>query len=75
MQVDQAYDLRTSVSTTFNASALDFASRLVNARDPQEIMQLQAEFIRSQIQTYGEQAKDIGAAAAKLASSAAAKTR
>jgi phasin len=50
------------------SSALEFASRLVNARDPQEIFQLQAEFVRSQIQSFGEQAKDLGATAAKLAS-------
>jgi phasin len=50
------------------ASALDFASKLVNARDPQEFLQLQAEFLRKQMEAYGEQAKDIGAAAAKLAS-------
>src|SRR6476659_145446 len=40
------------------SSALDFATRLVNARDAQEILQLQAEFVRSQIQAFGDQAKD-----------------
>jgi phasin len=42
------------------ASALDFAGRLVNARDPAEIMALQAEFLRLQIARFGEQAKDLG---------------
>jgi phasin len=52
------------------STALDFASRLVNARDPQEILQLQAEFVRAQIEAFGEQAKDLGAAAAKIANAA-----
>jgi phasin len=52
-------------------AALDFAARLVNARDPQEILQLQSEFIRSQVQAFGEQAKDIGSTATKMASTAA----
>ena len=53
------------------AAALDFATRLVSARDPQEILALQSEFIRSQLQTFGEQAKDIGATATKIASDVA----
>jgi phasin len=50
-------------------AALDFASRLVNAHDPQEILRLQTEFLRSQLQAFGEQAKDIGAATSKLVAS------
>lgn len=50
------------------SAALDFAARLVSARDPQEILALQSEFIRSQLQSFGEQAKDIGATATKVAS-------
>ena len=50
------------------AAALDFAGRLVNAKDPQEVLQLQSEFIRAQLQTFAEQAKDIGAAASRVAS-------
>ena len=53
------------------ASALDFAGRLVNAKSPDEIMALQAEFLRRQIEAFGEQAKDLGDTAA----GAAAKTR
>jgi phasin len=50
------------------AAALDFAQRLVNARDPQEIVRLQAEFVKAQVQAFGQQAKDISLAAAKFAS-------
>jgi phasin len=54
-----------------NVSAtLDFAARLVNARDPQEMAMLQAEFLRAQIAAFGEQMKDFGASAARLAGSA-----
>ena len=53
------------------AAALEFATRLVSARDPQEILALQSEFIRSQLQTFGEQAKDIGSTATKIASDVA----
>jgi phasin len=53
------------------AAALEFASSLVKARDPQQVLQLQSEFIRTQLQAFGEQAKDIGASASKLASDVA----
>lgn len=49
-------------------AALDFANRLVSARDPQEFLAIQSEFIRSQLQQFGEQARDIGGAVAKTAS-------
>jgi phasin len=53
------------------AAALDFASRLVKANDPQHVLQLQSEFVRSQLQAFGEQAKDIGSSAGKLATDVA----
>ncbi|PRH87738.1 phasin [Labrys okinawensis] len=49
------------------AAALDFASSLVKAKDPQQVLQLQSDFIKAQLQAFGEQAKDIGATASKLA--------
>jgi phasin len=53
------------------AAALDFAGRLVNAKDAQEVMSLQSEFIRAQLQTFAEQAKDIGSTASRVASGVA----
>jgi phasin len=50
------------------AAALEFASSLVKARDPQQVLQLQSDFIKSQLQAFGEQAKDIGTTAGKVAS-------
>lgn len=49
------------------SAAFDFASKLVNAKDPQEILALQSEFMRAQLATFAEQARTIGSAASKLA--------
>jgi phasin len=42
-----------NVSTSF-----DFAQRLVRAKDAQEMMRLQAEFVRQQMEVLGQQAKE-----------------
>ncbi len=47
-----------NVSTSF-----EFAQRLVRARDVEEMMRLQTEFVRSQMETLAEQAKEIGSSA------------
>ena len=49
------------------AAALDFAGRLVNAKDAQEVLQLQSEFLRAQLKTFAEQANEIGSAAGRVA--------
>ena len=41
-------------------SAFDYASRVVQVTDMQELMQLQAEYVKSQMATLQEQAKDFG---------------
>ncbi len=41
-------------------SAFDYASRVVKANDMQELLQLQSEYVKSQIATLQEQAKDFG---------------
>ena len=48
------------------ASAFEFAQRLVQVRDLQEVAKLQMEFIQAQMQAMTEQAKDLGEAATKL---------
>ncbi len=45
------------------AAAFDLAQRLVRARDVQEAMQIQAEFMRSQFSAMQSQVKEFGAAA------------
>ncbi|MFN8829677.1 MAG: phasin [Labrys sp. (in: a-proteobacteria)] len=49
------------------SAAFDFASRLVNAKDTQEILALQSEFMRAQLAAFSEQARTIGAAATRVA--------
>jgi phasin len=49
------------------ASSFEFAQRLVRARDLDEMMRLQAEFARSQMETLAEQAKELGQGAATQA--------
>jgi len=52
-----------NVSTSF-----DFAQKLLRAKDLQEVMRLQAEFVRSQMQVLAEQARELGETAGKAAS-------
>jgi phasin len=53
------------------ANSFDFAQKLVRARDVQEVMALQQEFLKSQMQAMQEQAKDLGSTATKAAMDAA----
>lgn len=55
-----------NVSATFA-----FIDRLMKARDPQEVLQLQTDFVQAQMVKLGEQTKAIGEAAAKYAMDAA----
>ena len=52
------------------ATSFAFAQSLVRAKDAQEVMRLQAEFIKTQMAAMAEQAKELGEAATKLAMSA-----
>lgn len=45
------------------ATSFDFAQRLVRAKDVDEMMRIQAEFVQSQISALSEQAKELGAGA------------
>jgi len=42
------------------AQSFEFAEKLVRARDVDEILKLQAEYIKEQMQTLSEQAKQLG---------------
>lgn len=48
-----------------------FIDRVMKARDPQEVLKLQSDFVQTQMQKLGEQTKAIGEAAAKYAMDAA----
>jgi hypothetical protein len=42
------------------SNTLDFAQKLVRMREPQELAQLQSEFVRRQAQVLGDQTKELG---------------
>ncbi|HEY4407090.1 MAG TPA: phasin [Xanthobacteraceae bacterium] len=48
-------------------SSFDFAQKLVRAKDVQEMLELQASFIKSQMQVLAEQAKELGQSTGKMA--------
>jgi phasin len=50
-------------------NSFDFAQRLVRAKDIQEVMALQQEFLKQQMQQLQSQAKDLGASAVQAAKS------
>jgi phasin len=49
------------------ATSFDFAQKLVRAKDLQEMLELQASYIRTQMQALSEQAKELGQSAGKTA--------
>jgi phasin len=49
------------------ASSFELARQLVQAKDVQEVLRLQADFIRTQMQVLAEQAKDLGESTSKAA--------
>jgi phasin len=60
---EQAIDFaERNVTTSF-----DFAQQLVRAKDVQEVLKLQAEFVRSQMAVLTEQAKELGESARQVA--------
>lgn len=52
-------------------ASFELAQKLVRAKDVEEIMKLQSEYVKSQIQTLNEQAKQLGESATKAAMDAA----
>jgi phasin len=55
------------------AASFTFAQSLAQARDVEEVMRLQADFLRSQMQTFAEQARELGASFTQSASEAASR--
>jgi phasin len=56
-------------------AAFDFAQQLVRAKDPKEIVQLQQEFLRRQVEQMSSQMKELGEQATQTAQSAGAAAR
>jgi phasin len=53
------------------AASFDLAKKLVAARDPSEMAQVHAAFVKAQIEALGEQARTLGRTAAKAAADTA----
>lgn len=50
------------------SAAFEFAERMARAKDMEEIMKLQSEFMTARMSAFGEQTREIGDSAAKTAS-------
>ena len=57
------------------ASSFEFAQQVLRAKDIQEVLRLQADYIKQQMQVLGEQAKELGESTTKAAKDAAAPKR
>jgi len=57
------------------ASAFEFAQELMRARDIQDVMRLQGDYIKRQMQVLTEQARELGESTSKAAKDAAAPKR
>jgi phasin len=57
------------------ASAFDYAQKLMQAKDPQTLMQLQVEFIQAQMKGLSEQGKALGDKVGQAASDAFLKNK
>jgi phasin len=53
------------------AASFEFAEKLVRAKDAEEVMRLQSEFLARQMQAMSAQVQDLGQSAAKIATEAA----
>jgi phasin len=57
-----------SYAETNVKAAFDLAEKLVQAKDAQEVLQLQSDFMKKQFESFQEQAKEFGAFFQKAAS-------
>jgi phasin len=55
------------------ASSFEFAQKLMGAKDVQEVLKLQADYVRKQIEVFTEQAKELGESTSKTARDASSK--
>jgi phasin len=66
---DQTQTLRNYAERNV-AAAFEFADKLIHAKDFQELMRIQTEFVQKQLQALGEQTKELGETATKAAADA-----
>jgi phasin len=53
------------------AASFAFAQQLLKAKDVNEVVRLQSEYMQEQLRSFGEQAKELGAAATRAITEAA----
>jgi phasin len=56
------------------ASSFDFAQRLLQAKDAEEVMRLHAQFVKEQMQTLSDQTRELGQSAAETMTKARPKS-
>ena len=49
------------------AASFEFAQKLLKAKDGEEVMKLHADYVKTQMQALGEQARELGQSATKAA--------
>jgi phasin len=57
------------------AASFEFAQKLVQAKDVEEVVRLQTDYVKAQIQALNEQTKDLADAAARIAKETASTTK
>jgi phasin len=55
------------------AASFEFAQQLVKAKDVQEVIRLQTEYVKAQVQALNEQTKELADSAAQIAKDASSK--
>jgi len=56
------------------AASLEFAQKLLQAKDPEDVLKLHADYVKKQMQTLSEQAQEMAQHATKAASSGGGQT-
>jgi phasin len=57
------------------ASSFEFAQKVVHAKDVEDMLKLHADYVKAQMQTLAEQAKELGGHTGKMAQDAAKSKR
>ena len=63
---DQTKTLRSYAERNV-AAAFEYADKMIHAKDFQDLMRIQTEFVQKQLQALAEQTKELGETAAKTA--------
>lgn len=59
-QVSEIREQSISLATEALSNTFDFADRVVRVKEPQEVLQLQSEFLSRQVQTLADKTNDLG---------------